>query len=246
MFNSIISDKVQVRDGTLVLSGEPIARFLIESELGRGVNGVVFSGRRIWIDQPCALKVWLQLKASDTRDKVQQGLAETRKIASAHPDWVATTFDADVVGDTVFTSMELVPGLTLKRHLQTTLCLADRWLLARLYINGIEKTTTESSAHGDPHHNNVMVYEHVESKFERGTRLKLIDFGTSLVLGPEAWRKRHWQTVDETFWRIIRPFTSARRARSQPIPLGGRPPYLIISYYDDVLNDIKAEAGVLF
>lgn len=250
MLSLAINDDVSIVDGILSLCGEQQKRFLLEKEIGRGANGIVFRAMRTALMQPCALKLWVSLRSNDSRDKVQQGIAEARKIAAAHPDWVPTIYDADTIGDVFFTSMEYIPGLSLKQHLNAGANLRDRWMLARLYINAIEKTTTEASAHGDAHWGNVVVYDDHVDPHEPKRRLKLIDFGTSLFTGQHASRARHWKVVDETFRRILADFGELPYAlKAQGAAFGepaNRPEHLKIPYYDDVLNQLKVEAKIFF
>lgn len=244
MFCQAVNDDVNVLNGTLVIKGQSIERFGIERVLGDGANGIVFGGIQKYIEQPRAIKVWLKLRDGDKRDKVAQGIQEAKKIAASNLEWVAQVYDAEVINGMFYTSMELIPGTSLRKHLTTKLTIRDRWWLARLYINGIDRTTTETIAHGDAHPGNVMVYEHVESKYERGTRLKFIDFGTSLYSSAEASRERHWRVVDETFRNILRPFSDLADAIRDHGPMAEREDYLKVPFYDDVLDQLKIEAGI--
>jgi serine/threonine protein kinase len=246
VFNHSVNDDVSVIEGVLTIKGHPVDRLTIESVLGDdGANGIVFGGKQNYIEQPRAIKVWLNLREGDTRDKVTQGIQEAKKIAGSNVEWVAQVYDAEVVEGVFYTSMELIPGTSSKKHLTTELSKWERWWLARLYINGIEKTTTEKIAHGDAHPGNVIVYEHVENKYEGGTRLKFIDFGTSLYSGVESSRERHWCVVDATFQKILKPFGQLAEARRDHGPVKNREEYLKIPYYDDVLSHLKAEAGII-
>lgn len=246
--NVTVTPDVVVNDGTLTIKGTSITRFSLEREIGRGANGVVFAGRRVWLDQPCAVKLWLTLRTHDKRDKVRQGLAEARKMAAAHPEWVAALYDADLVEGVFFTSMEFIDGETLKEYLKKPLTKNRRWWLARLYINGIDKTTTTGTAHGDAHAGNVIVFDYIVDKFETAKRLKLIDFGTSIFASDGASTDRHWRVVEETFERIVNVFDNYAPAKKQLEStfgaLAAREEYLKIAHFDDLLDSLKIEAGV--
>lgn len=244
---------IAVEDGVLIINGKPIDRYRLLKEIGRGANGVVFEARNVALDTPCALKIWLALRAGDNRDKLQQGMAEARKMAAAHADWVAQIYDAEVISGVIFATMELIDGESLKKHLKRPLNKERLWWLARLYLNGIEKTTTETEAHGDPHPGNVLVYEYQKDKYEGGTKVKLIDFGTSLFYGPQNWRDRHWRVVEETVDRIFASFGSYREVKrnnedrflriSREVQSSSWDYELFkIAYWNDVLNDLKLEA----
>lgn len=244
MLNAQVNDHIIVRNGILTIGGTPIERFKLTRRLGSGANGVVFAGQRTWLKQPCAVKIWLKLRANDNRNKVEQGLQEAQKMARAHPDWVPTLYDADLVAGFFFTSMELIPGEPLKEYLKRPLSKADRWWLARLYINAIAKTTTHTTAHGDAHAGNVMVFDHTIDTYEKARRLKLLDFGTSVFLGHRGLGRRHWRIVHETFARIVGNFENYTYYSRQQSPLSKRQAHLIVPFYDDVLDGLKVESGL--
>ncbi len=212
--------------------------------LGRGANGVVFDAHHKLLNKPRALKVWLNLRTSDERDKVAQGIAEAQKLAAADPKWVAIIYDAEVADGFFYSSMEKIEGETLKSALKKNPSKLDRWWLARLYMNAISHTTNEEDAHGDPHPGNVMVFHYQENKYDGGTRLKLLDFGTSMFSGPVFSRDRHWKIVGETFRLIVRPLNHLEWALDQAIPFEGREAFIKAAYFDDVLDGLKPEVGV--
>lgn len=128
--NVEIAPGLTVRDGVLTIRDVPVPRFQLDREMARGANGVVFSAQRLWLKQPCAVKVWLKLRAEDQRDKIRQGLFEAQKVASANPEWAVSVFDADMVEGIFFTSMELVDGETLRALLRSSPTKQQRWQLA--------------------------------------------------------------------------------------------------------------------
>ena len=73
----------------------------------------------------------------DSRDKLQQGLEEARKMAAAHPEWVVPLYDADVIEGVFVASMQLVEGETLRSYLAQAPAKRDLWGIASLYVNGI-------------------------------------------------------------------------------------------------------------
>lgn len=242
-FNEEISEEVIVSNGVLILGGVRLDRFRVSGILGKGANGVVFDAHHEMLNQPRALKVWLKLRVGDSRDKFVQGIAEAQKLAAADSKWVALVYDADRVGGVFYSAMEKVPGITLRKSIAASTTKIDRWWLARLYMNCIAHTTSESDAHGDPHAGNAMVYDHAEGKYDGGTRIKLLDFGTSHFAGPVFSRSRHWKIVYDTFCEIIEPFDSRQWALNQGMPYDGREDFLKAAYFDDVLDGLKIEAG---
>jgi len=244
MLSTVISKKIKIQNGALVVGGQPVRRFKILRELGRGASGIVFEAERSWLAQPCALKIWHKLRANDRRDKIRQGMSEARKIADSDPDWVPHIYDADVINNTFVVSMELISGETLKQLLSRQHDKPALWHIARAYISGVAATSKPHVVHGDPHDRNVMSYLHTPSRFEQYSRLKFIDFGTSTFINPRRSRDRHWNIVDRTFRRILKPFSTL----SEWLELHGaaerRTEELRVPYYYDVLDGLRLEAGL--
>jgi serine/threonine protein kinase len=244
-YKAKISKDVVVEDGALYLKRKRIERFEIRGILGKGVNGVVFDAHHRVLNQPRAVKVWMKLGGADKRDKVTQGIAEAQKIAASDPKWVVMVYDAEVAGDFLYSSMEKIVGHTLADELKGSVDLFNRWCLAGQFIDAIQNTTTDTLHHGDAHPGNVMVYREGD-QYGTYTKMKLLDFGTSIYSGKEASKDRHWRIVHETFIRIVEPFKSKDWALHQSIPYGALDePLLRCAYFRDVLDGLGAEAGAI-
>lgn len=244
--NLEVSKDVSIHDGTILIKGTPLTKFRVHEELGRGANGIVFAAEHVVLSMPCAIKLWLRLRNKDQRDKIQQGLLEARKLAVADRRWAAHVYDADVVNGVFYSSMELIRGVSVKEHLKTGHSKFDLWSLARLYLNGVESTTTESTAHGDAHTSNVLLYPDFDDEGVPAKKMKFIDFGTSIYVSAEKWRHRHWAVVQETMMRILAPFQTLSNSLKPHGDFLGRPEHLKIAYWRDVLNDIHPEVtGIL-
>ncbi|KAA0075885.1 protein kinase [Tardiphaga sp. P9-11] len=243
-FKVKITKDVFVENGTLHLGKQTVDRFVIRGILGKGANGVVFDAHHLVLNQPRAIKVWLKLGGTDTRDKVTQGIAEAQKLAASDPRHVVMIYDAETAGQYLYSSMEKITGRTLAETLKDSDDLHTRWMLARGYIHAIQSTTTSSLYHGDAHPGNVMVYDE-DGDYGTMMRMKLLDFGTSLFSGKENSRARHWRIVYETFVRIIAPFNSKDWALEQSIPYEGREDALRCAYFDDVIDGLGMELGHL-
>ena len=251
-----INQDITVEGGVLNIKGARLTRFRLDREFPRGANGVAFAGRHEILGVPRVVKIWLAQRSNDDRDKLRQGIAEAHSMSLANPDWVATVHDADTVNGYFIASMELLEGSTLKDHLATVGDKYRLWWLARLYINGIDKITTATLFHGDPHWKNVIVFEHVVDKYDFGNRLKFIDFGTSKVGQGAISRERHWRIVNDTFAKILRSFKGFIHYRdsydkliAQPMPASVSKAdveyanVMMIARFDDILDDLKIEAG---
>jgi serine/threonine protein kinase len=244
-YRTKVSNDVLVEDGVLYLKRKPIERFEIRGILGKGVNGVVFDAHHRVLNQPRAVKVWMKLGGLDKRNKVTQGIAEAQKIAASDPKWVVMVYDAEVAGDFLYSSMEKIDGHTLTDELKASTDLFNRWCLAAQYVDAIQNTTTETLHHGDAHPGNAMVYREGDG-YGTFTKIKLLDFGTSVFSGREASEDRHWRIVYETFIRIIGPFESKDWALQQRSPYADRVGVMLrCAYFKDVLDGLGVEAGTV-
>jgi serine/threonine protein kinase len=179
----------------------------LRRELGRGANGIVFLARNRLLDRDEALKVWLKLRASDSRDKFAQGLREARKACAAAGKYVVPIYNAGTIGNRYFyATMEFVKARTLAEYLKSGPDLQERSHLAVTYVEALQATAAAGILHGDPHAHNVLVlekpYPHKPSKKYFDT-IKLLDFGTSRFTAPARHDERHWRVVDETIQRIF-------------------------------------------
>lgn len=259
LLSTTINEDIRIDDGTLVIRDTRLEQFVIERQFPSGANGVAFAARHALLGSPRAVKIWMANRSNDDRDKLRQGVAEARAMAAAHPEWVASIHEADEAHGYFWGAMELLNGETLKSYLKHAHTKQHLWMIARLYINGITAVTTSDSFHGDPHGGNVIVYDYERGPKDSGKRLKFIDFGTSKV-GKGITRKRHWRIVNETFRKILDSFDSfkdfaasidalhaqLRQGDHYPSPHELDDLQLFqIARYDDILDGLKLEAGLL-
>ena len=205
-----------IRDvSTLHINGTAFESHEVIRELGRGANGVVYLAENKLLKRREAVKVWQCTRASDTRDKTEQGLAEARKLASASKEHVVEIFSLQIVEGAPVAVMEFVDGQTLREFRDRDPRNPILAQLAAKYLEAIEATTTRAIVHGDPHLSNVLVYEQVRGAFdEREVRLKLCDFGTSLFAGKVSSSIRHWKIVEETVLKLTAQLEEAEVALS--------------------------------
>jgi len=193
---------VSVCSGRLHIDGNEIEDYEIVRELGRGANGVVFLANNLMLNREEALKIWLPLRVNDRRDKIKQGLEEAIKLAAVNGNNAVQIYHSMIMGDSIVATMEYIDGETLKQYFERAEDPSAMLHAALIYLNVIEKTTTPTTRHGDPHWKNVLVYEESVDKYEKRLRMKLCDFGTSLFAGVAASENRHWSIVRETVLKI--------------------------------------------
>lgn len=182
----------------LHINDSPINSHEVLGVLGEGANGIVYLTNNRILDRKEAVKVWLKNREKDKRDKLEQGLAEARKLAAANKESAVEIYSTQIVDGVPIAMMEYVDGETLKEFKKRVNHKGSIIEVIRLYLEAIENTTTSEIFHGDPHLSNVLVYKYSPDIFTDETRLKLCDFGTSIFSGKEKSIDRHWRLVENS------------------------------------------------
>src|ERR1017187_2039286 len=161
-----------------------VGRYVIISELGRGAMGVVYRASDPTIDREVALKV-LSLSTSTeegTNSPQEMFMREVRAAGRlAHPS-IVTIYDAfdDPVNQTSCIVMELVPGVTLEKMLDSGKPPSiDQSLdLIRQVAEALDYAHRNKVIHRDLKPANILVTD--------DGRAKITDFGIAKVLAREG------------------------------------------------------------
>jgi len=200
--------KIETREisgvNTLCINDHPFESHEILDKFQSGANGHVFLAKNKLLRRKEAIKVWFKIRDSDTRDKLEQGLAEAQKLAAVRGENSVEIYSVQIFHGTPVATMEYVPGPTLKEYKDLCKDNYDLIKLAFLYLEAIENTTTVDTVHGDPHLSNVLVETYQPDKHEKELKLKLCDFGTSIFNEKEFSDERHWRIVEESVVELTR------------------------------------------
>lgn len=225
---------VSVSNGIASIDGQRIALrdIYITKVIDSGAHGTVFEGTEKALDRKVAVKVWYRKGG-----KVRAGaIGEVRKLASVvHPLFV-TVYQLDVSASTPYSTMELLPGPSLKSwlrdkdfrrlpgvdlflHLRTFQeNLRQRCKFWFLYSAGLRHLYSRGMLHGDPHLGNVIVFDdllgntnHLVSRFisSKGplSSIRILDLGTSLFRNdPSKIRVRESKVILESAVRLFPDF----------------------------------------
>ena len=155
--------------------GQTISRYWIEEKLGQGGMGVVYRATDTRLGRAVALK--MLLPESVAEPMLRRRLATAAKAASAlnHPV-IATVYDFEIAGDSVFIVYEYVEGsnlreVMLKRSLGLPKILDHFIRIA----DGLAAAHKAGIVHRDLKPENVMVTP--------DGKVKILDFGVAKVLG---------------------------------------------------------------
>lgn len=159
--------------------GSDFAGHRIVSELGRGPLGVVFRARHLALDRDAALKVFVP--GISGREGPQKRLRrEAAAAARIHHPGVAAVHNAGVEDGRAYLAMELVDGPDLGEVIAHEGALEPD-LVAEIVAEiaaAIDAAHAREVLHRDLKPSNVLL--------DRDGRARIVDFGASAVVGPEA------------------------------------------------------------
>lgn len=166
-----------------VLPGETLAgTYRIERVLGEGGMGVVLLGRHLRLDKQVAIKLLRReaVRALGAPRFVQ----EARIAAKLKGDHVARVYDVDEVDGTPYLVMEYLEGSTLAGELDRQ----GPFSVERAVDTVLEACEALAEAHSlGIVHRDIKLENLFLSRSPDGTsRLKLLDFGVSKVLGADS------------------------------------------------------------
>lgn len=183
---------LQIGDHVLKFESHSLSKIV-----GSGANGIVILARNKFLDRDECIKVWLKIKQVDKRDKIAQGMLEARKLSKAANENVIQPYFAGVNNGYFFITMEYFDSKTLKACVTEGMNESQSLYSMYRYIELMENITIDGAYHGDPHAGNILVGQGlINGKY------RACDFGTSLYLGRQGLRARHWAVMDETVKKI--------------------------------------------
>jgi len=177
-------------DGTVAINGQilDIPKIkLVKEILPRGSNALMFEALDKTLARIVAVRVLIP-KKGDTRDKVEQALAEARKMARLNHENIAQVYSCgQTEHNLTYIVLEFIEGTTLRDHLRTV----QPNFMRRVRIweqvkAAIEYAHSRGIYHGDLHDRNVMLADDT---------VKIIDFGTSLFSTREKASLRESTTI---------------------------------------------------
>jgi serine/threonine protein kinase len=244
-----MSVPVQItNEGTALIADREIAvpSYRLERVVGGGASGLVFCARHRYLGRQVALKIWLQRRMKDRRDKFMQGIEEARKAADAEliaGSHAVRVIEAGEVRRMFFAVTEYVDGITLEEWLashQWTLGL--RYKVAMQVWGSAEALSKVGIIHGDLHTKNILMPKNFDEERETGMHrssisipIKIVDFGTSLFTSREYSAARHWKIFEQTISRILAPI-SVTKLYMAPRPDTNLPEATCEWYYEFLMQ----------
>jgi len=173
--------------------GETLKHYKIEELLGMGGMGVVYRARDTRLQRPVALKI---LKPELVADPVRKSrfLVEAQSAAAVSHPSIASIYDVDEAGGTMFIAMEYIEGRTVGRLVaESELDLQGAVEIGRQVAEGLARAHEAKIVHRDIKADNIMV--------TRDGHAKLLDFGLAKLLDPDLTEDELPAEVSRTMTR---------------------------------------------
>jgi len=152
------------------------SRYQIESELGRGSMGVVYSAYDPQIDRRVAIKVLREDRVT-SEEFVQRFLRESRSIGRlTHPN-ILTVYDAGKDNNTIFIAMEFLEGKTLNEVIRERRLSIDEIVDIGVQVAGaLDYAHSKNIIHRDIKPSNIFI--------THDNRPVIADFGIARIEDP--------------------------------------------------------------
>jgi len=164
-------------------------RYVLQQQIGRGGNGIVFRARDLRRDALVALKVLREQLRNDP-DKIERLKREFQQAqALAHPN-IIRVFDVDCEGDAWFLTMELIDGESLRSHLASMRprrgSQRNAFAIIHACADALIFAHEHGVVHGDFKPGNVLL--------SRDRQVRVLDFGVA-ANSPE-WSERSVPSIE--------------------------------------------------
>ena len=158
-------------------------KYRVERVLAQGGVGVVVKATHVHLHEPCAIKFMLP-DALETPMARERFLREARACARLKSDYVVKVFDVgEVDGGMPYMVQEFLEGIDLEERMERGVLPVGE---AALYILQICAALAEAHALGIVHRDIKPGNVFLVRRSDGTTRVKLLDFGISKVLGEPA------------------------------------------------------------
>lgn len=150
-------------------------KFELIEKVGRGGMGVVFKARDRILDRIVALKL-LSPELSHNREAVQRFLKEAKACATLNHPHIVTIYEAGMMKDTLYISMEFIDGPTIKKLIEEHGQLPPKhviFIIAQI-CKGLDYAHSKGIVHRDIKPGNIMINDKKVAK--------ILDFGLAKIM----------------------------------------------------------------
>ncbi|HTB75474.1 MAG TPA: serine/threonine-protein kinase [Polyangiaceae bacterium] len=212
-------------------------KYRLERPLARGGMGFVVLGRHVQLDLPVALKFMHAWLAHTVPKGAARFLDEARAAARLQSDHVARVSDTGTFQGSPYMVMEYLEGEDLETLLRRQPALPVA--VAVRYALQASEALGEAHAAGIVHRDLKPANLFLARRSDGSTRIKLLDFGISKMVGGVAGPNPAWEAADS-------PEAAEMNAAVCGSPLYMAPEQMLSSSKTDTRTDIWALGVVLY
>ncbi len=187
---------------------ETFDRFVIEKELGRGKQGVVYLATDPDLHRKVAIKaVHLSGELQQQAD-IDQLLSEARMVSRLQHNNIVTVFDLGITNHRPYLVLEYIEGTSLRQKIRNGLKLDEALRIMRDILSGVSAAHAQNIAHGDIKPANILINQEGSAKVADFGLAHFADArqsgdsglcGTPQYMAPEYIETRQHTIVSDVF-----------------------------------------------
>ncbi len=144
-------------------------RFVIEKELGRGNQGIVYLATDTELHRKVAIKAVHLSGELQHQEDLDQLLTEARMVSRLQHNNIVTVFDLGISDHRPYLVLEYIEGASLRQKIRDGLKLDQALRIMRDILAGVSAAHAQNIAHGDIKPANILI--------DRSESAKVADFG---------------------------------------------------------------------
>lgn len=185
-----------------------IDRFVVDRELGRGKQGVVYLATDTDLHRQVAIKAVHLSNELQRQENLGQLLTEARMVSRLQHNNIVTVYDMGIEDHRPYLVLEYIEGTSLQDKIRSGLSIDEALRIMRDMLAGVAAAHAQKIAHGDIKPANILINESGNAKVadfglahfseaaqDEDTGLS----GTPLYMAPEYIETRQHQIVSDVF-----------------------------------------------
>ena len=187
---------------------EKFDRFIIEKELGRGKQGVVYLATDPDLHRRVAIKAVHLSGQLQQHENLDQLLTEARMVSRLQHNNIVTVFDLGISDHRPYLVLEYIDGASLRQKIRSGLKLDEAIHIIRDILSGVSAAHAKNIAHGDIKPANILINHEGNAKVADFGLAHFSDaqqsgdsglYGTPQYMAPEYIETRQHNIVSDVF-----------------------------------------------
>ena len=187
---------------------EKFDRFIIEKELGRGKQGVVYLATDPDLHRRVAIKAVHLSGQLQRHENLDQLLTEARMVSRLQHNNIVTVFDLGISDHRPYLVLEYIDGASLRQKIRSGLKLDEAIHIIRGILSGVSAAHAKNIAHGDIKPANILINHEGNAKVADFGLAHFSDaqqsgdsglYGTPQYMAPEYIETRQHKIVSDVF-----------------------------------------------